>query len=237
MEDDIGVFGLLKNDEDKKIARKRVKMRLSGKKVTPEFHYVDISNKEGRTIPCEVSDVIIQYDGRPANLVSFRYISERKQAELDLKERQAELDLKNQALEEMNAALRFLLRKRDEDKIDLEQDVLSNIQKLVMPYLDKLTTSKLDAKLTSYVSILKSNLNDIVSPFSRRVSPANLMLTRAEIQISNLIKQGMDTKEIAELLNLSITTIETHRRNIRKKFGLENRRQNLRTHLSELSNK
>jgi DNA-binding CsgD family transcriptional regulator len=105
-----------------------------------------------------------------------------------------------------------------------------------MPYLDKLTTSKLDAKLATYVGILKSNLNDIVSPFSRRVYSDNLKLTRAEIQISNLIKQGMDTKEIAELLNLSITTIESHRRNIRKKFGLKTRRQNLRTYLSELSN-
>jgi PAS domain S-box-containing protein len=76
-----GAFGLVKNDEDKEIARNRIEMRLSGKKVTPEFHSVDLVSKEGKTIPCEIRGVRIQYNGQPASLVSFRDITERKNKE------------------------------------------------------------------------------------------------------------------------------------------------------------
>jgi len=61
-------------------------------------------------------------------------------------------------------------------------------------------------------------------------------LTPAEIQISNLIKQGKTTKEIADLLNLSDRTIETHRKNIRRKIGIRNKSENLRTHLLNIYN-
>jgi len=163
-------------------------------------------------------------------------ITERKKTEVALREREAELDMKNESLEEMNAALRVLLKKREEDKVEIEEKVLSNVQRLFVPFLDKLKKSKLDEKQTSFVSILESNLKDIISPFSRRLSSDHLKLTPSEIQISNLVKQGKTTKEIAELENLSITTIETHRRNIRKKIGLRNRNQNLRTYLMNLIN-
>ncbi|SPD73411.1 hypothetical protein PITCH_A1860007 [uncultured Desulfobacterium sp.] len=236
IENDIGTFGLLKNSKDKKIAHKRIAARLAGKGISPMIHYVDILNREGQTISCEVSDAIIQYAGRVANLLIFRDISERKKAESAIKEKQAELDHKNKTLEEMNAALRVLLKQRDEDKIYVEQNVLSNVQKLVIPFLNKLTETKLDLKQASYVNIVESNLNEIISPFSRRFSAENLRLTRTELQIANLIKQGKESKAIAELLNLSIPTVETHRRNIRKKFGLKSRHQSLYTHLSELFN-
>ena len=115
-------------------------------------------------------------------------ITERKKAEIALKAREAELDLKNQSLEEMNTALRVLLNKREEDKTEFEQKVILNIQKLITPFLDKLKLSRLDAKQASYVTILESNLNDIASPFSRRLSSKHLKLTPAELQLSNLVK-------------------------------------------------
>ena len=199
-----------------------------------ENYEIEASTKNGDLITCIASIKLFRKQKYVEGTIVD--ITERKKAELALREREAELDLKNESLEEMNAALRVLLKKREEDKTELEEKVLLNIQRLLIPFLDKLNTSKLDAKQTSYVSILQSNLNDIVSPFSRRLSSNHLKLSPAEIQISNLVKQGKSTKEIAELLNLSITTIETHRRNIRKKIGLKNRNQNLRTHLSDLLN-
>ncbi|MBW1895293.1 MAG: helix-turn-helix transcriptional regulator [Deltaproteobacteria bacterium] len=118
----------------------------------------------------------------------------------------------------------------------IEERVLSNIRELVMPFLEKLKSSAIDTKQKSYANIVESNLEDIISPFSHRLSVKHLKLTPAEIQISNLIKQGKTTKEIANLLNLSDRTIETHRKNIRRKIGIRNKSENLRTHLMNIYN-
>ncbi len=45
-------------------------------------------------------------------------------------------------------------------------------------------------------------------------------LTTRENQVLNLIGNGKTSKLIAEELNLSMSTIESHRKNIRKKIGL-----------------
>ena len=82
--------------------------------------------------------------------------------------------------------------------------------------------------------MIKSNLNDIISPFGRVLSLSDLKLTPREIQIANLIKEGRTTKEIAKLLRLSDRTITTHRDNIRKKLGLKAKKANLRTYLSSV---
>ena len=158
-------------------------------------------------------------------------IAERKRVEKELKERGEELEGKTRNLEEVNTALRVLLKSREEDKSELEEKVLFNVRELVAPYLEKLKKSGLDDKQKGYTNILESNLNDITSPFSQRFSSRYLKLTPTEIQVANLIKHGKSTKEIAEFLNLSSQTIEFHRKNIREKIGIKNKRANLRTHL------
>jgi DNA-binding CsgD family transcriptional regulator len=92
----------------------------------------------------------------------------------------------------------------------------------------------LDERQQAYASILETNLNDIVSPFCQSLSSKYLSLTPAEIQVANLVKQGRTAKEIAELLNLSASTVEFHKANIRKKIGIKNTKANLRSHLLSL---
>jgi PAS domain S-box-containing protein len=158
-------------------------------------------------------------------------IAETMQAEKTVKERGEELVIKARNLEEVNTALRVLLQKREEDKTKIEENVLSNIKELVEPYLDKLKKSDLDVLQMGHLSVLESNLNDVISPFSSRLSSKFLNLSPSEIRIANLVKQGKNTKEIAELMSLSSTTVATHRRNIRKKLGISDKKANLRTHL------
>jgi DNA-binding CsgD family transcriptional regulator len=135
-----------------------------------------------------------------------------------------ELQEKAINLQEMNTALKVLLKKRDEDKKELEEKVLLNVREMIEPYLIKLKKTKLNDMQRTYLDIIESNLNDIISPFVCGVSINLLNFTPTELQVANLVKQGKTTKEIASTMNLSAKTIEFHRDNIRKKMGIKNRK-------------
>lgn len=156
-----------------------------------------------------------------------------KLAEL-VAERTRELNEKSERLEAVNAALKVLLEKREQDKTVLEETVRANISDLVTPYFEKLRTADHQEEREAYLHILESNLKAVAEPFERKLSSKYLQLTPAEIEIANLIKQGKSTKEIARLTRLSRNTIGTRRAKIRKKFGIANSRINLRTYLLSL---
>ena len=161
---------------------------------------------------------------------SIRDITERKQAEEMLEKREVELEAKTNELEDLNAALRVLLKQREEDRNELEQKVLSNVKLLILPYIDKLK-SRVDLKGSSYVNVLESNLKEIVSPFAQKLSVKYLNLTNREVQIANLIKEEKTTKEIAALLNVSESAVNVYRYHIRRKLNLT-KKHNLRSYLS-----
>ncbi|MGD9244918.1 MAG: PAS domain S-box protein [Desulfobacterales bacterium] len=169
-------------------------------------------------------------------------ITERKQAEEALqkahnqleqrvKERTRELKAQTQKLEELNTALKVLIDKRDEDKKNLEDNVLTNVNNLILPYLNKLKKSVSDPTQKIYTEVLKTNINEIVSPFANKLSLEYTRLTPAEIRVANLVKRGIRTKSIAKIFGVSVKTIESHRESIRKKLGIKKKKVNLRSHL------
>jgi PAS domain S-box-containing protein len=151
-------------------------------------------------------------------------ITERKQAEDELK-------LFAENLEDANIALRVLMTSRDKDQKEFEDKLQDNINDLVIPYLKKLKMGNLDDRNKNYVSVLENNLNNILSPFMKDFRSSYRNLTPQEIQIVDLIRQGKNTKEIAQMLNASVNTIATHRNNLRKKLNLRNSKINLRSHI------
>lgn len=192
-------------------------------------------SKNGRRIPVEISVRLFDLNGEPAALATGRDITERKQAEEALRARKKELEIKTQNLEEANTALRVLLKTRDEDRADLEEKVLSNVKELILPYVERLRNSELNTKQRADLNILESNLTNILSSVTHRLSFKYLNLTRMEMQVATLVKEGKTTKEMANLLNSSTRAIEFHRNNIREKLGLKNTKANLRAYLLSLS--
>ena len=85
------------------------------------------------------------------------------------------------------------------------------------------------------MDILERNLEDIVSPFSYRLSLEHFGIIRREFNIADLVRQGKRNREIAEFLGITQRTVETHRRNLRVKLGIDNRKINLRTHLMAMA--
>jgi PAS domain S-box-containing protein len=152
-----------------------------------------------------------------------------------LKSREIELKNKTLRLKEVNTALKVLLQQRGADKSELEERVLLNVSKMVIPYIEKIKTMATNEKEKTYIDIIQSNINDIISPFIHNLSAKHIKLTPTEIKVVNLIKQGQTTKEIAKSMNVAASTIDFHRDSIRKKLGIKNKRINLSTYLTSLS--
>jgi PAS domain S-box-containing protein len=219
---------------DLKKARKDLRNTIAGNpRQVSEF---EVFRKDGTKAFVEVNSRLIKIDGRTrASILIIRDITERKKAEEALRKVHEELERKVRErtlnLEEANTALRVLLRKRDEDRMELQERMLMNLKELILPYLEKMKKSLLDERQRTLLEIIESNLRDILSPLTRQISASYLHFTPTEIQVANLVRSGKTTKEIAELLVLSTKTIEFHRENIRSKIGIKNKKVNLRTHL------
>jgi PAS domain S-box-containing protein len=172
-------------------------------------------------VVCNDEGKIMFYEGTMTD------ITERKNI-------QGDLENKSRSLEDANAALRALLKHREQNNYELEEKVVNNIKELVMPYLDRLKTNKSQTN-QAVVDIIESNLGEIMSPFLRRMASKYENFTPKEIRIADLIKKGKTTKEMSTLLGLSTRTIDIHRYNIRRKLNLNNKKINLQSYLLSLT--
>lgn len=182
-----------------------------------------------------VSGTITAIPSTDCAVISLLDTTERKKAEESLQKREAELKVKSESLEEANTALKVLLKYREEDKATLEEQVLTNVKKLIFPYLSELKYTKLNNIQMAHVETIEEHLHNIISPFLRTLSSSYLNLTPRETQIATLVKDGKTTKEITNLLNISATAVDFHRKNLRSKFGIKNKSTNLRSYLASLS--
>ncbi len=157
-------------------------------------------------------------------------VTERKVAEEALRESEKELKKQKLALEQKNLALQEILGQIEIEKKQIKEGVVANVEELLLPALGKLRRkgSALDNK---HIDLLEKSALQLTSGFGMRVSERRWKLTPREIEICSMIKNGLSSKEIAELINVSSRTIEIHRNNIRKKMGLSSKKINLTSYL------
>jgi PAS domain S-box-containing protein len=221
------------DERNRRIFKKQLAMRQSGIDTPYEVHF---ATKNGRSLATMVSpratfDANGKFQGSFAVITD---ISAMKTAEKALRRREHQLREKTLRLQEMNTALEVLLRKREQDKTIIQKRILANLRRLVAPYLESLADTRLSERQRFLVGVLKSNLMEVLSPFSERLSSEQIGLTKTELEIANLVKLGKSTDQIASALNISYKTAETHRWRIRKKLGLTHRRANLMSFLANL---
>lgn len=167
-------------------------------------------------------------------VVSHENITALRQTENRLRESRAALGQEKQKLEEANTALKVLLQQNEANRRNMEVDVIDNLHRLVRPVLNRLISMKLPQPAHTLLASLDQRLSELTKPFLRRLTAVESVLTPQEIEVASLIRQGLSSKEIAAQLHLEITTVNFHRRNLRKKLNLSNTATNLRTFLMGL---
>ena len=181
-----------------------INYRKDGVEFWNEWHVEPLKDDSGRL----THYIAIQHD-----------ITERKKAE--------------QAIEQKNTALKEILEQIELEKTRIKAGVSMNVEEVLLPALKKLKRkgTRLDKK---YIDILEKNLMDLTSSFGIKVSDQHLKLSPREVEIANLIKNGVGSKEIADMLFISNKTVETHRNRIRKKLGITKKDVNLTSYLKTL---
>ena len=153
----------------------------------------------------------------------------------------SERALRRQAtiLDERNTALKVLLEQREQDQRELEQRIVSNVDQLIEPTLERLSRALRHRPERLELDALRANLREIVGPFGtaagreRRVGGPPL--TRREREVADLVRHGRTSAEIAEALHVSRAAVAFHRANIRRKLGIPKRGPRLATHLESMT--
>ena len=134
-------------------------------------------------------------------------------------------------MEKKNIALKEILEQIEIEKKEIKDSVIANADNVLIPTLKKMKLKGISKK---YVELLTNNLEDLTSSFGKKISEKNANLTSREIEICDLIKNGLTNKQMADLLNVSLATVERHRANIRRKLGITNKEVNLTSFLKGL---
>jgi DNA-binding NarL/FixJ family response regulator len=159
-------------------------------------------------------------------------IIEKKEAEISLRQTTHELRAQTTELQNKNIALKEIISQVELDRKALQDQMRMNIELTVLPLLSKLESPDTPPEAwKTYLHVVRQNLEDVTSSFSSKVSDERVRLSPREVEICNMIRNGLTNKEIAELMNISLLTVERHRHNIRKKLRIDNEKVNLASFL------
>ncbi|MFN2343068.1 MAG: LuxR C-terminal-related transcriptional regulator, partial [Desulfonatronovibrio sp.] len=159
------------------------------------------------------------------------YVNQRMVLEKNVSERTEELIKEKAQVEEMVITLKNVLSTVEKSKEEQLHQISEIIEKNLLPGLTKIKNAENEQVRLSYIDVIKDQLLKMTGDTDIRKNPRLLSLTPSEMKICSFVEAGKSSKEIAEVLNLSIGTINTHRKNIRKKIGLTGKNQNLYLYL------
>lgn len=201
---------------------------LAGKDVPP-FEQ-DFLHKSGEIINAIVSAKLISYQSKPAILGIVTDITAHKRTEKKLATATRNLSSQKRELENKNAALKEILTQIENEKLQVRKQLSKNINQLLKPILHHMKKNVPQSQLR-YINILDETLTELTSDFGINTSDLSSLSPR-QLEICSMIRNGMPNKEIADMLGVSVRTVEVHRNNIRKKLGLSGKNINLYSFLA-----
>jgi len=215
--------------DDRKLIENRMVAQEKGKELSSVYRFRGIT-KEGYIKHVEVNTVA--FPGKENKVLGIlRDIMEQKKAEIRLGEFESDLRKQELALEQKNIALREVIAQVEMEKRRIENNIDNNLKAVIFPILKKLEKEKANLGIAN---LLQHHLEKLSSSYGKKITNIKFKLTNREIEICNMVKAGLTSKEISNLLYISYKTVEKHRANIRHKLEISNSHINLVSFLREM---
>lgn len=160
------------------------------------------------------------------------HVMHRATLEQRVQERTAAVEREKKQLEEMNITLRNVMRSVDRELDEHRRAIDKAVAEVLLPALENVRREDNATVRKGFVDLLGDQLLQLSTGGQGGGNPLLLKLTPTEMKVCQFVQAGSSSKAIAEALNLSIGTVQTHRKNIRKKLKLQNRDINLQTFLA-----
>lgn len=180
-----------------------------------------------------LKDVSLSSEGYLAVLKDVSWlVKQRAVLEATVAERTAALQQETAQLQDMNVTLRTVMRSIDKERETFQAGVADLVRSTMLPALDRLRKVPSESTRDTYLDVLEDQLLRLVAGGDHGHPALLLKLTPTEMKVCQFVQSGAATKDIATALNLSAATVQTHRRNIRRKLELQNQHVNLYTFLN-----
>jgi DNA-binding NarL/FixJ family response regulator len=153
----------------------------------------------------------------------------RTHLEAMISERTAELAASNTALKRKTIALEEVLSTYRAESTRRTARVIERIDQFVRPLLESGGEVRQEL-LSQFEAALSQATSESLDQMAQKLA----VLTPAELRVCEMIHRGMGSKEIATAAGITPDTVETHRRNIRRKLRINNETVNLSTFLRQL---
>ncbi len=134
---------------------------------------------------------------------------------------------------ELQRVMATMERNAERAAKEIEYRIFTQIRALVMPLFEELAGQSYGQVSEESLNALRKYVNDLASGLASHLQ-GSTSLSAQELRVALMVKNGMTSEEIAAHLHVSPETIKTHRRNIRRKFGLTSSNQKLSVYLQSL---
>ncbi|MGB3212828.1 MAG: PAS domain S-box protein [Desulforhopalus sp.] len=179
----------------------------------------------GDAFPASITVNKFRLGGEDFLHLIVRNITQQKAMERYLREEKTKA-------EEMNVTLRNVMKAIDRDKEDFELSIAQKVTTGIIPSLQQLAAEENIEVRDMYMKILRDQLAGLTGSSGAIRNEDIVRLTKSEVHVCQMIQAGSTSKDIADAMAISIETVQTHRKNIRRKLGLSGKDVNLFAYLN-----
>lgn len=219
-------FEYLKNEKQKEIIQ-----HFLSKGKTMKNYEVELSTRTGETKSLNVSFQRVICSNKDYLIASLVDITDINKVYKRVDDQNKLLESSNEKLERKSVALSETVESMVHERKKSEQTIYEHLNAQLEPIISKLKLSKVDEDIVKTIEAIIDSLN---KSDSSALQDALKMLSSKELELVHLIRKGYSSKEIANLMKIGYNSIESYRKNVRKKFGLQNSSVNLKTYLQSL---